>query len=42
MILSNLYFDGLVHCDDAVDGHPGIESNKQTAERIYNYINESK
>ena len=34
--ISNLYLDGFVKVDLGHDnGHPGVESNKQTAERIY-------
>jgi hypothetical protein len=36
--INNLCDEGMVVCDYAPDGHPGVESNKQTAERILEHI----
>jgi hypothetical protein len=43
LTINNLCLDEIVHCDSAADqAHPGVESNKQTADRIFKYINENK
>jgi hypothetical protein len=36
--IDNLDLDGLIHVDVGLDPHPGIESNKLTAEKIYNIL----
>ncbi len=41
-IIDNLYTNGLKTVDHCKDGHPGIESNKQTAEIIYKILNEQQ
>ena len=40
--IDNLYLDGQVICDFGLDGgHPGIESHKQTANKIFNILKET-
>lgn len=40
--INNLYLDGQVNCDLALDNsHPGIESHKQTANNIFNILDKN-
>jgi hypothetical protein len=34
-----MYHEGVSWIDTTTDNHPGIESNKETAERIFKIIN---
>ena len=40
--ISNLYFDGFTMIDKELDNHPGIESNKITANKILGILNNEK
>jgi hypothetical protein len=38
--IDNIYHDGISWFDTTKDNHPGVESNKDTAERIFKILNE--
>ena len=40
LIIDNVHKDGFLKVDVTEDGHPGVESNKLTAENIFRILNE--